>query len=320
MRTRSFRLARRFVALLALLGASGSPEAAGEPARSDFRVCLLGTGIPIPNAERASASTLVVAGGTALLFDTGRGFLANLAEAGRRDVDAVFYTHYHSDHFAEIGEFLVARTVFGASEPLPVLGPPGAKRVLEGIAAAYSLDLDYRTAHHGEKYARAGVSAAVVETEPGVVYERDGVRVVMFPVEHAPVAPAVGYRVEFGGRSVVISGDTKRCATVEEMAAGCDLLIHEGYNERMSRVQLAGAGGPESRMGKMIVEMMEYHTTTLEVAEIAKAAGVKAVALTHLVPSIPPDDRTEAIFVQGMAAIYDGPISCGRDLMWFDIE
>lgn len=294
-----------------------SPGTRREP--SDFRVCLLGTGIPVPNPERAAASTLVVAGDQVLLFDTGRGFLANFTEAGKRDADAVFYTHFHSDHFAELNDLLVLRTIFGATEPLPAYGPAGAERVLGGLVAAFAQDLEFRVAHHGEKYAEAGTRVAVHESGPGVVFEKEGVKVTMFEVDHAPVAPAVGYRIDYDGRSVVISGDTKRCDRLVEMAADCDLLVHEAVNERMARTQMA-AIGPAGRLGRMMEEMLQYHTPTLQVAEIARDAGAKALALTHLVPSIAPADGPERMFMAGMTEIYAGPISCGRDGMWFEVR
>ncbi|MEX2683257.1 MAG: nitrilase-related carbon-nitrogen hydrolase, partial [Candidatus Sigynarchaeota archaeon] len=158
----------------------------GRPRRlhpdSNLEVILLGTGTPLPNKARACASTLVLAGEKSFLVDTGRGFLNNFASTGLADVDAVFFTHYHSDHFGEFGEFMVTRTLWGANKPLLVIGPPGAKSTITNLLAAYSLDSSYRKAHHGSKWHERGMAADIQARDPGVVYDDGGVTVSMFAV------------------------------------------------------------------------------------------------------------------------------------------
>ncbi|HVS62741.1 MAG TPA: MBL fold metallo-hydrolase [Thermoanaerobaculia bacterium] len=296
----------------------GGIELIGQPPRSHseagarFEVVLIGTGIPLANPQRGTAATLVLAGEHAVLVDAGRNAFAGLAAASAPQPTLVLFTHYHSDHIAGFPELLVGRGIAGATEPLPVIGPPGAERVVAGFAEAYALEQSYRVAHHGEHWSAAGASAAVTEAEPGVVLDREGLRITMFEVDHDPV-PAVGYRFDFDGRSVVISGDTKKVAKLVEIARAADLLVHEAVDRRMIEQRLPMIERANPRQFAMTHDMLEHHTSTLEVAEIARDAGVGKLVLTHLVPSIPPTDAAEESFARGMSEIYSGPIVVGRD-------
>jgi ribonuclease Z len=206
---------------------------------------------------------------------------------------------------------MVTRAIGGASTKLPVIGPDGAKKVVNGIMDAYDMDSDYRIGHHGEKYSRDGVTADVTEASPGVVYDQGGLKITMFEVDHRPVTPAVGYRFDYKGQSVVVSGDTVKVPKMIEMARGCDILVHEAVNTRI--IELAQRYLDE-RMYKMSMEMLEYHTPTEEVAEIAREAGAKKLVLTHMVPS-PMNHAMAQLFIRGMMKIFRKPIRVGQDLM-----
>lgn len=299
---------------LVLLCAAVSPAAQAD----DFYAVLLGTGIPLPNPERATAATLIVAGDTTLLIDTGRGSMVRLSEAGYRDVSMVAFTHFHSDHFADFGELMLGRAINGAKTPMPVFGPKGTKAFIEDFLKLYEHDHQHRIAHHGDHWYPEGMQADVTESEPGVIIDRDGLRVTMFDVDHEPVVPAVGYRIDYNGKSIVVSGDTKKVPAMVEMSKGVDLLIHEAINGPLLQNILAGLKNSNPRQAGMLEDMMSHHTTAIEVAEIAAEAGVKKVALTHLVPSIPPMDGPEKAFIRGMSEIYSGPIVMGRDGMRID--
>jgi ribonuclease Z len=296
------------------------PRQRVEPPAGGIAVVLVGTGIPLPNPQRGTAATLVLAGDQAVLVDTGRNSVVGLTSTGRDDVSLVVFTHYHSDHIAGVGEILVNRAIAGATAPLPVIGPRGAQAVVDGFRAAYALEDGYRVAHHGEHWSSAGARAAVTEAAPGVIWDRGGLRVTMFDVDHAPVVPAVGYRFDYNGRSVVVSGDTRKTAAVVEMSRGADLLVHEAVDKQTIDQGVAMMQRSQPRRAAMTTDMMSHHTTTLEVAEIARDAGVKQLAITHLVPTIPPTDAAEANFVRGMAEIYSGPIVVGRDGLVIRIE
>jgi ribonuclease Z len=293
--------------------ASAAPKA-DTPPMDGLKVVLLGTGTPVPNLDRACASTLVIAGGKGFLIDTGRGVINGLVKAGNPSVDVILFTHYHSDHFGEIGDFLVTRSIQGTDKPLPIIGPTGAKKTITAILDAYSLDDGYRKAHHKEKW--PGLPVDIRELPAGKVYDDGGVTITMFAVDHSPVAPAVAYRIDYKGRSVVVSGDTKSVVKMVEMAKGADILVHEAVNPGLVQMGIARLRAQNNIRGAvMSEEMIEYHTPTTQVAEIARDAGVKKLVLTHLVPSIPVADQADQMFIQGMSDVYKGPIIVGRDGM-----
>lgn len=275
----------------------------------------LGTGIPLPNPDRATAATLVVVGDRSFLVDTGRGSFVRLAGAGYRDVSAVLYTHFHSDHIADLGEIVVARAIGGADKPLKVLGPKGTQEVVTGLLAGYKYDTQYRVVHHPGKYSGAGASCDVEEHTEGVIYEEDGLKITMFDVDHEPIVPAVGYRFDYDGKSIVISGDTKKNANLQKYAEGCDILVHEVMNANLLNGMLRGLKRANPRMGEMLEETMGHHTSTIEVAEIARDAKVKKVVLTHFLPSMPATDAAEKNFIRGMSDVFTGEIIVARDGM-----
>lgn len=288
------------------------------PADQGISVVLLGTGTPLPNPARACASTLVTCGSASFLVDTGRGFLNNLATVGLNDASAVLFTHFHSDHFAEFGEFMVNRTIRGATQPIPVIGPAGTRTVITSLLEAYGPDNQYRKLHHGTKWDDRGMQADFKETGPGVVYNHEGVEIRMFTVSHNPVVPAVGYRFEYRGHVVVISGDTVKVPVMIDMARGADILVHDTTNKQMvlGMIQFLKSRPTDAdqRLAQMSEEMLAYHATTEDVAQTAAEAGVKKLVLTHLVPSIPPT-MDSGPFLAGLDSIFGGKIYLGQDGM-----
>lgn len=311
------------VLILALLWTASPAHAQGAaitPRNLDpdagLSVILLGTGIPIPNPDRATACTAVIAGARLFLVDTGRNCAVPLRQAGIVDVDGIFFTHYHSDHFIGLGEILLNFGIAGLDKSIPVDGPTGAREVIDGMIATYRLDTDYRITHHGDKFSDRIMVPTVTEHEPGVVYEQNGLRVTMFTVCHQPIEPAVGYRFEYQGKSVVISGDTNVCPEFAEGARNADLLVSEVSNQALWDQATAFArAANNTRQVDMIQEGVDYHAESLALARMAQEVGVKKLALTHLFPSIAPTDQAEANFIRGMSDLYEGPIMVGRDGM-----
>lgn len=305
-------------AAMAQLPGFGPPQPAVP--LTGMHAILLGTGVPLPNPDRAAASTLVVVNGKTFMVDTGWNSLVKLTQAGYQDADVVLYTHFHSDHYDGLGQLFMNRGVAGADKPLKVLGPKGSKAVIDAVIASCAIDVGYRKAHHGDKWSDNAVAADVTECEPGVIYDQDGLRITMFNVDHHPIDPAVGYRFDYDGKSVVISGDTVKSASLIEAAKDCDLLIHEAMDDRLLKGVLPALTRVDPRRAEMLTELIDYHCPTLDVAAIARDANVKKLVLTHLVPSIPPQEGPEANFIRDMAAIYTGPIVAGRDNMIFSLE
>ena len=307
------------IALLVSVFNAPSFGQVGLSANEGLSVILLGTGVPIPNPVRATACTAVLMDSKVFLVDTGRNCVVPLNQAGIRDVEGIFYTHYHSDHFIGLGEILLDLSIDGIDKTIPVRGPVGAQEIVDAIIASYRLDLSYRLSHHGDKFSSRVMAPLVTEHEPGVVLEKDGLTVTMFSVCHLPIEPAVGYRFEYKGEVIAISGDTVVCPELAAGVRGADILVAEAENAQMFGPALGMARRDgDSRRVEMIEEGMEYHAETLALAKMAQDNGVKKLALTHLFPSIPPNDAAEARFIQGMSDLYKGPIVVGRDGMRVD--
>src|ERR1043166_8570988 len=193
-----------------------------------LRVLLCGTASPIPSARRAEACTAVFAGGRMWIVDTGPGSWRTLALRRIRGeaIGAVFYTHLHSDHIGELGEFNLQTGAAGRAGPLRVFGPDGVAELVHGFAEAYAADTRFRVAHHGAALLppeRAAMIPTTVSLEgaPAVrVFDEEGVVVTAFAVVHDPVKPAFGYRFDYGGRSVVVSGDTAPSPNLVTQAHG----------------------------------------------------------------------------------------------------
>lgn len=288
-----------------------------------LHVGLCGAGSPLPDPRRSGPCVAVVAGRRLFVVDAGSGAARVLARMrlppGR--LEAVFLTHFHSDHIDGLGELLLqAWAGSGRTEPVPVYGPPGVERVVEGFRRAYSLDAGYRVAHHGPRVmppggagGRAQPFATPEAGSPVSVLEGGGLRVTAFRVDHAPVAPAVGYRFDYAGRSVVVSGDTRRSAEVERLAKGADVLVHEALAPALvARIERAARAAGRSRLAQITEDILTYHTTPVEAAEIAQAARVRWLLLYHIVPPLPLS-ALEPAFLEGVAAAYDGPVTLGRD-------
>ena len=294
-----------------------------------LHVGLCGAGSPFPDELRGGPCTAVVAGRRLFVFDAGSGAGRNIGRmrlnAGQ--IEALFLTHYHSDHIDGLGELMLQRWVQGAATaPLPIHGPPGLEAVLQGFRQAYTADQGYRVAHHNEQTVPPGGFGGTampfeLSADSGrkVLLASPELEIVAFTVDHAPVAPAVGYRIRYKDRSVVISGDTRKSAAVAREAQGVDLLLHEALSPVLLSVLEQGfsqAGRP--KLAKIMHDVLDYHTTPDEAAEIAQAAGVKALVLNHIVPPL-PSRGLDPLFLQRAGEIYRGPLRIGADGDWISL-
>jgi len=208
------------------------PAIAQPVAQDEFRVTLLGTGSPAPVMRRFGPAVLIQAGGKNLLIDAGRGVTQRLMQVGLRlgQVDALFLTHLHSDHVVGIPDFWLTGWLEASyaqrKGPFVVYGPAGSKGLMDGLAKAYEWDIKARIAD--QNLSPLAIRADVTEIREGVVYEQGGVKVSTFSVDHGEhLHPAFGYRIDYGGRSVTVSGDTKFSENLIKHASGTDLLIHQ---------------------------------------------------------------------------------------------
>jgi ribonuclease Z len=283
---------------------------------------LCGAGSPFPDEHRAGPCTAIVAGKRLFIIDVGSASPRNIGKLGfvHGRVEAVFLTHFHSDHIDGLGELMLQRWVStGNVAPLPVHGPAGVEQVVAGLLQAYGQDRDYRVTHHGDATVTAsGFGAVALPFDTGasgrvVVLKDADLEIVAFAVSHGPVHPAVGYRIAYKGRSVVLSGDTVKSAAVQREAEGVDVLVHEALSEPLVAVLEAAAsevGRP--KLKKIFHDILNYHTTPEQAAETARDAHVKSLLFNHIVPGLALPGMEQA-FVGRAADIYDGPIRVGLD-------
>lgn len=288
-----------------------------------LHAAFCGTGSPMPDRGRTGPCFAIVAGGQLFVFDTGEGTQETLTLMGLPSsrVAAVFLTHFHSDHIDGLGALSLQHWAAGAAQaPLPVHGTPGVERVVNGFNEAYAIDSGHRIAHHGPTVVPPGGFGLVAHpfnlpapNESAVVYDHGGMRILAFRVDHEPVTDAVGYRIEYQGRSVVVSGDTRRCDCVARAAEDADLLVHEALQPRLTRMLGdAAANNEQPNIAAIARDIEDYHTTPREAAEVAQAARVRALALTHLIPPM-PIPFLRGPFLGDAAQAFDGDMWLMRD-------
>ncbi len=288
-----------------------------------LHVLLCGAGGPLPDLQRSGPCVAVIAGRTVVVVDAGTGGARTLQRLGfsRGQVEAVFLTHFHSDHIDGLGEMAMLRWTGGAhTAPLPVRGPGGVAEVVEGFNRAYAQDAASRTAHHGAAVAppsgaglTANAFALPADGTAPVVWESKGLRVTAFAVDHGPVRPAVGYRFEYGGRSVVVSGDTTKSANLIAQAKGVDLLVHEALSTVLvTRLNEAAAAAGRVSVAKITADIPDYHTTPVEAAEVAFTVGARHLLFYHVIPPL-PIGGLEQVFLDGVSAAFRGGVTLGRD-------
>jgi len=276
---------------------------------ASIRVTLLGTGTPALRLDRFGPSTLVEIGDDRFLFDAGRGVAQRLAQlqVPFSQVDRLFLTHLHSDHVVGLPDLWLTGWVFGRSKPLRVWGPLGTADMMEHLCLAFEADIHIRR-DLDEQFPAEGIEAPVSEFREGVVYDEDGVKITAFDVDHRPVEPAFGFRIEHGGRSVVLSGDTRYSENLLKHAKGADLLIHEVCAPNSMRSQSVRAPQTTERI-------IHHHTTAEEAGKLFKLIAPKLAVFSHIVG--PPG--CEAEIVEATRQHYAGAFEVGHDMMRIEV-
>jgi ribonuclease Z len=294
-----------------------------------LHVGLCGSGAPLPDAKRACPCAFVIAGKTLYVVDTGPGSTRKLElmKLQPGNIRAVLLTHFHSDHIGELGELMLKRWAGGSTkEPLEVFGPQGVETVVHGFNLAYSLDAEQRIAHHGPQTVPPTGAGGVAKPfdftagkEAVVIINADGLKVTAFLVDHRPVAPAVGYRFDYKGRSLVISGDTLPSDSLRRQARGVDLLLHEALQPTMVRtLSRVNKTSGRNNLSTITTDILNYHTFPEEAARIAADAGVHRLVLYHIIPPLPVA-ALNAAFLGDAKKYYKGPITIGADGMLFSM-
>ncbi len=269
-----------------------------------IEIILTGTGSPMVDPNRAGPSTLVIAGGQTFLVDCGRGVLMRAAAVGvgAANLTAVLLTHLHSDHITDLSDVITTRWInsFGPA-PLPIIGPPGTRAVVEATLAALAPDISYRIGHHADITAPPEVT--VHEYAAGQVWDNGGVVITAAPTDHRPVEPTIAFRIEFGGASVVLAGDSVPCDSLDELARGANALVHTVIRKDLV----------EQVPVQRLKDILDYHSSVEQAAATATRAGVDTLVLTHYVPPLAAgqEDQWRAL----AAEEFSGRVELGDDLL-----
>jgi ribonuclease Z len=295
------------------------PPGAEPVAPGELRVTILGSGDPFVKRGQASASVLIEVGNherDLFFFDLGSGSLANFTglHLPVTDTTKVFLSHLHADHVGDMPTLLWSLAKAGRRDPVEVWGPAGefgplgTRAFTQHLEAAHAWDMESLCGHPGQSGAMT-VTTEVPFDRTAVVYDRNGVTVSSLPVIHI-LNGAVGYRLDYAGRSVVFSGDTRPCRTVVEACDSADLLIHETFP---TAPVLAKKAGMPLRLAEMIVS--GAHTSPALAGKVFQKAGARMSAMFHLAVD---HDTVGPVFAE-MRTQHDGPVVISQDLTTFDI-
>ena len=281
----------------------------GGPVESSqqIEVTLLGTGTPRPLLNRFGPGTLIRAGNQVFVFDAGRGIMQRLFQLGvsYARVDAVFLTHLHSDHIVGLPDLWLSGWLEGRREtPIKIFGPEGTGSMMTHLQKAFSYDIKIRI--EDDHLSPVGAKVEVIEIGEGVIHDLEGVRITAFDVDHRPITPSFGYRIDYAGHSVLLSGDTRFSKNLIKFASGVDLLVHEVGDARDSLL----------RKHAPLARAIAHHTNAMEAGEVFRQAMPKLAVYTHIISA--GFEVTELI--ARTRSCYHGPLLVGEDLMRFLID
>jgi len=273
-----------------------------------IKVTLLGTGCPAPVMNRFGPSIMVEAGDRKFIFDAGRGVIQRLAQikVQYKEIQGVFLTHLHSDHVVGLPDLWLTGWLNGRRDrPLQVWGPKGTKKMMSNLREAFEEDIKFRL--YEDRASPDGVAIEAKDIAEGIVYEESGIKVTAFEVDHGPTKPAFGYRIDYRGRSVVLSGDTRYSENLIKYAKGADLLIHEVVSLKSLKERERG-----EEWEKMIIS---HHTTPEQAGDIFSIVKPRLAIYSHIVlPSAIEQD-----IIPPTRKIYSGLVELGEDLMVIEV-
>ena len=222
---------------------SGSSIPAGQAIaeKGTIKLTFLGTGAPRPSLRRSGPGILVEAGPHLFLIDAGSGVREQIFRAGGWEwitgLSTILVTHLHYDHTVDITDLSLTGWMYGRRVPMEVYGPAGMEEMAHHFDAAYKWDKDMRRL---VGIPMKGSNIVAHDIAPGVIFDKDSLKITAFEVEHMPInvqtgeklefyGQTLGYRIDYKGRSVVFSGDTRSTPASELNVFGkdVDVLVHE---------------------------------------------------------------------------------------------
>lgn len=316
------------IAALALVFAGAAPAQAPTPPASQW--ITLGTqGGPIPLATRSQPANVLLTADGAYVIDAGDGVSEQLAKAdvSLRRVKAVVLSHLHFDHTAGLFGILALRWQTSITSPLTIYGPPGARHLVDGILASMGPAVEAGYAYPGEAKGPFEPGITVVEIRDGARFDLGATHVTAVKNTHYTFTPgsaedrkfeSLSLRFDTPGRSIVYTGDTGASPAVERLARGADLLVSEmiDFEGTVAEIRRTAPGMPPAAFSGIEKHLRDHHLTPIQVGELARAAGVRAVVVTHL--SAPDPDGAHTIeYLRQIARTYTGPVVIARDLEAF---
>ena len=293
-----------------------------------IHVFLIGSGGPMNNEMRVATCIAIIAGGEFILIDIGPGSYRNidLLRLPVTHLNSIFLTHFHSDHIGDLGEANILSWANGRKKPITVYGPDGVDKVVKGFTMAYELDTGYRIAHHGKDFVppeacilKSKIIILKDKYERELCFDKNGLKVFAFEVNHSPIEPAFGYRIEFKGNIVVVTGDTIKTDNLVKHCDEADILFSEAISydllnnlvDNAKRVKL-------SRAVKLLTDIQNYHMDPITAAKLAKEARVKKLVFVHITPPL-LNPKTEELYLDGVDEYFDGEVVLGEDRMRFTL-
>jgi len=274
-----------------------------QPAYAGYmEVTLLGTGTPRPSIDRFGPATVVEVKNRYFVFDSGRGVTIRLEQANipLNKIEHVFLTHLHSDHVSGLSDLWLTGWIWQRQTALELTGPTGTISLAHHLQKAFEADYGFRHNNTGLSQQSYNINATELDCDT-VVYDQDGIKITAFLVNHMPVSPAFGYKVEYGEESVVISGDTSYSDNLIKYAKDADLLIHE----------ICAASPRLLEQNQRLQKVVAYHTTPVQLTEILNKSKPKATALNHVLLF----GVRESDVVEKLKSGYSGNVRIGEDLM-----
>lgn len=291
-----------------------------------IKLITIGTSAELPS-ERAQTCNVVIVNGEVLIFDLGQGSLSNLEDLRIPFLETtkVFISRWHSDHFIDLPAFVNRGWLLGRPQPLTIYGPKGVFGVANGIDSLLSYENQLRVIQHGKDNLNIDnmrITPQLIDCRgvEKIVYEYKGITVSAIEIKYQGEGPSLAYKIEYAGKKLVISGDTAYDERIAKFASGADILLHEAMEkdlvQRASRLQSESGN---DRNAKLLNDLLQYHSTPQEAAQIAAIGKVKKLILSSLSP--PPENPiSRRVYRQGLEEFFSGPVVLAEDGDIYKIE